>query len=176
MSVDTKVRLDGRVEPEEILNWIIKNIDSKAKMRPYKKDWYDANTIDSWNALIQEHYGDSPAYVIHTTIQLRHNNKLMYLHVHYTNINTYENLDYYTERGLEGMVKSETTQITASYSKESLDVAKNLVSAWGGWIDYDDCDGEPYVRINQGDVVPEKVRHVTLADVYEKFGEVVIID
>lgn len=51
-----------------------------------------------------------------------------------------------------------------------------IVKQFGGWLDFNDEDDIPYEEIRQGTETPVKVRHVTLQEVYDKFGEVVIID
>ena len=52
----------------------------------------------------------------------------------------------------------------------------NSVKAFGGWIDYDDCDDESYIEFKANIDNPIKIRHVTRKEIYEKFGEFVIID
>ena len=56
-------------------------------------------------------------------------------------------------------------------------IIKELVAYFGGgWIDENDCDDEEYYPIelnNDGSVKP--VKYVTMNDIYEKFGCVVII-
>ena len=46
MSVDTKTRLDGKVEFESILDWLKTNIDSNAYMNPYKKSYFSNDTAN----------------------------------------------------------------------------------------------------------------------------------
>ena len=67
------------------------------------------------------------------------------LFYYYGNINSYENLKYYTEFGLEDMVKSETTHIGLGYWGSSVEIIKEIVENFGGgWLDENDCDDKEY--------------------------------
>lgn len=88
----------------------------------------------------------------------------------------WENLEIYKAEGLERMVKSETTDLSVYYSEDNLKFCTDLIKDFGGWIDYNDSDEEPFVYIGKGMVAPQKIRHVTMEDVYKAFGEIVIID
>lgn len=44
----------------------------------------------------------------------------------YSNVNYYENLDYYKTLGLEDMVKSETTYISLGYDENSCEIIKSI--------------------------------------------------
>ena len=53
---------------------------------------------------------------------------------------------------------------------------RDLVSQFGGWIDENDCDDEDYYPISKdtdGNITP--VILVTMEEIYQKFGGVVII-
>lgn len=53
---------------------------------------------------------------------------------------------------------------------------RDLVLQFGGWIDENDCDDEDYYPISKdadGNISP--VLLVTMEDIYQKFGGVVII-
>lgn len=178
MGVCTKVNLDGRVEFENVLAWIKDNVDKDAVIRTYKKEYYSNETVQSFkdSDILKEQYGNEKPYSVCTYIDFSYDDRRLNMFMWYSNINTYENYNYYADYGLENMVTSETTHASLYYCEESKEIARKLVTAFGGWIDYNDCDEEPYVRINKGTEAPKKVRHVTLEEVYEAFGEVVIID
>ena len=45
---------------------------------------------------------------------------------------------------LEDMVKAETTYLSLNKDDSSVDDIKKIVEHFGGWVDEDDCDDEPY--------------------------------
>lgn len=177
MGVDTKLRLNGRVEPESILLWVKTFIDPNAVLLT-RKTVYEDSIITRWKTqgLIKESYGEDPPFYTFSQIFFTLNGKSNTLSIHYTNINVWENLEIYKAEGLERMVKSETTDLSIYYSKDNLKFCTDLIKDFGGWIDYNDCDEEPFVYIGKGMVAPQKIRHVTMEDVYKAFGEIVIID
>ena len=75
------------------------------------------------------------------------------------------------------MVLHETTTISLGRDKNSVDIIKTLVAQFGGgWIDENDCDDNDFYPIEMdadGNIKP--VIYVTMEEIYEKFGGVVII-
>lgn len=173
MGVDTKGRLLGFIKPEEVLNLIKQKYDKDAKSY-VKLDNYGSDKEMEW---IKERYDDSGNWLTWrgfiTFNDGEENRSLFYC---YTNHNSYENLEFYSECGLEDMIKTETTHVSLGRGGNSVDIIKTLVTEFGGWIDEDDCDDEEYypiVKNPDGSIKP--VFHVTMNDIYEKFGGVVII-
>ena len=94
----------------------------------------------------------------------------------YSNMDFYSDLKYYEYRGLSDMVGVETTYISMTASKKSVEIIKSIIANFGGgWIDENDCDDDDYYYVD-GNGNGKPVKHVTLEEVYEKFGEIVIID
>ena len=126
---------------------------------------------------MQEIYGDTDdLYDIVGYITFRYKNKPMSLFYSYSNYNPYENLDYYLQYNLEDMVKSETTYLSLYLSASSVEIIKDIVIEFGGWIDENDCDDEPYYPIfKDADNNIKPIIYVTMEDIYEKFGGVVVI-
>ena len=58
-----------------------------------------------------------------------------------------------------------------------MEIIKEIVAHFGGgWIDENDCDDEDYYPIELNvDGSIKQVQYITMEDVYEKFGSVVII-
>ena len=58
-----------------------------------------------------------------------------------------------------------------------MEIAKEIIAHFGGgWIDENDCDDKLFYPIEtnpDGSIKP--VQYVTMEDVYEKFGSVVVI-
>lgn len=170
MGVDTKGRLIGRVKPEEVLNFIKQKYDANA-MSDVKRRYDDYEF--TWK---HEKYGDEKPYTESGSIYFKdgdNNRKLFY---YYTNVNSFENLELYSELGLEDMVKSETTQLILGYWGNSANIMTDLATEFGGWIDENDCDDESYypiIKNSEGSIRP--VIYVTMDEIYEKFGGVVVI-
>ena len=75
------------------------------------------------------------------------------------------------------MVLAETTYISLSCWGSSVEIVKEIVSHFGGgWVDENDCDDKEYypVELNSDENI-KSVQYVTMEDIYEKFGSVVII-
>jgi hypothetical protein len=171
MGVDTKGRLIGRVCSEDILNFIKQRYDVNATSRvkrediEYKIDW--------------EHikYGEDVPYrdcgFINFKTTNGNNRNLWY---HYTNINSLENLKFYKEYDLEDMVRTETTDINLGHNSEAIEIIKDLAIEFGGWVDENDCDDKEYypiIKNSDGSIKP--IIYVTMDEIYEKFGGVVVI-
>lgn len=174
MGVDTKGLLKGKVDHEEVLNFIKQKYDQNAKSDVKKCDY----GLDAKYEWIKQRYDDSGRWITWsgfiTFNDEEDDTSIFYC---YTNHNSYENLDYYSEYGLEDMVKSETTYLSMSRFGNSKETIKAIVSHFGGWIDEDDCDNEPFYPIEKNaDGTIKPVIRVTMEEIYEKFGGIVIID
>ena len=75
------------------------------------------------------------------------------------------------------MVRAETTSLSLGKWNSSVEIIKDIVTHFGGgWIDEDDCDSEDYYPIESnpdGSIKP--VIKVTMQDIYDKFGGIVVI-
>ena len=75
------------------------------------------------------------------------------------------------------MVEAETTYLSLGFWGNSVEIMKEIIAHFGGgWIDENDCDDKTYypIMINEdGSIKP--VQYITMNDIYEKFGSVVII-
>lgn len=176
MGVDTYGKIKGEVLESDILNYIRQTIDpnaisdiktmnyGKLKGKDFVKERYDNS--EEWKITSGFIYFKSKA---------GNNRSLFYFR---ENINSYENLEFYEEYNLEDMVKARTTTINLGQNDEAVEIITNIVANFGGgWVDKNDCDNTPYepVALNtDSSVIP--VIHVTMNDVYEKFGGIVVID
>lgn len=69
----------------------------------------------------------------------------------------------------------EYTYISLGHNELAEEIIESIVTEFGGYIDYNDCDSKGFVAIEkEGGFKP--IRRVTMEEVYEKFGEVVIIE
>jgi hypothetical protein len=173
MGVDTRGLLKGDISAEEILNFIRHNYDKNAKSYVTDKDYGSLKEV-----LFNEKYGDRDNWIVkYGNIDFSYKGEDRSLFYYKSNINYYENLKYYSEYGLENMVKSETTSISLGCWGNSVQIIKDIVREFGGWIDENDCDDISYYLIekdSKGDIKP--VIYVTMEDIYEKFGGIVVIN
>lgn len=179
MSVDTKVRLIGRVDAESIAEWIKTNVDKDVKLVNGTVTRITEAEYDKYVSTgdIKEHYSeDKTLWSIAKWINFTHNGRKRIIFYHYSPLNWYENLDYYKPLGLEEMVKSETTNLSLGCDDDAKNIMEKIVKAFGGWIDYNDCDDEEFIKFEKDSESPITVRHITMADVYEAFGGFVVID
>jgi hypothetical protein len=174
MGVDTKGRLKGFITHEEVLNFIKQKYDENA-VSYVKLENYGSDKDKEW---IKERYDESGNWLSWSGfINFKDDEENRSLFYCYTNHNAYENLEFYSEYGLEDMVKEQTTSISLGFHGNSVDIIKSLVIEFGGWLDENDCDDEQYypiIKNHDGTIKP--VFRVTMNDIYEKFGGVVIIE
>jgi hypothetical protein len=166
MSVDTNGRLKGYVEPEKVLNFIKQKYDSEAKISKKITNYGKINETDENEWVVES------GYIIFKGKES--NRDLYYCHSNHIDESNYE---YYCDKGLEELVTTETTSISSYCDEESKEIIKAIVVEFGGWYDADDSDDvdfEPIIKNSDGTIKP--VFHVSMNDVYEKFGGVVIID
>lgn len=179
MGVDTRVKLMGYVEAEAIASWIGNNIDKNVKLcketvlNITRKEFLEyTNSGD-----IKEYYGaDRTLWSKSRWITFTYNGQERTIFYYYSPLNWYENLEYYEPLGLADMVKSETTTLSLGCNEDAKVLLEEIVKAFGGWIDYNDCDDEDYVKFEKGSDTPTIVPHITMEDVYKAFGGFVVID
>lgn len=177
MGLDTKGKIKGFIRYEEIINFIRQKYD-KNVTNDIKKTVYRPISEIEWKYRVNEHSEDNEnEYSISGRIDFNYHGEQRSMFYAYDNVNSYENLDYYSELGLKDMVLAETTYISFGCWGSSVEIAKEIVSHFGGgWIDENDCDDKPYYPIEtnpDGSIKP--VQYVTMEEIYEKFGSVVII-
>lgn len=176
MGVDTCGRLLGHVRKEEVINYIYHNWDKDVSNMVNYDDynhWKERNY--DW---IKEIYDDN-IYSEHGFISFKYKDEQRSLFYCYNSYSAYENLEFYKKHGLENMVKSETTFISLGKWGNSIEIIKELVSYFGGYIDEDDCDDKEYYYIpsTQPDRRKEfpPVIYLTQEELNEHFGGIVVI-
>ena len=177
MSVDTHGKIKGFVRHEEILNFIRQKWDKDARDTVEKR--IDCPMSEcNWKYKVNEHSEDNENwYTICGFICFKYNDEDRMLFYSYENLNHYENLDFYSKHNLRDMVETETTYLSLGCCGSSVEIIKEIIAHFGGgWIDENDCDGKEYYPI---ELNPDKnikpVQYVTMNDIYEKFGSVVVI-
>lgn len=177
MSNSTNAYLKGKVEIETLLQFIRQKFDCNAMFSNRKRDYVTTSFAEKikngkdFNAL-----GNDNFYIDSAFITFTYNEEKIILYYMYSNYVAYNNLNDYKQCGLIGMAKSEKTFLSSGCSEPRQKIMTEIVKNFGGWFDFDDLDDIPYQEIKKGTEMPEKVRHVTMQEIYEKFGEVVIID
>lgn len=148
MGVDTHGKIKGFISHEDITNFIRQNWD-KNVYDGVTKELYDSLSKLKYPYKINEHSEDSSNwYTICGFIRFNYRDEDRMLFYHYSNVNSFENLDYYSEYGLKDMVESKTTYLSLGYWGSSVEIIKEIVSHFGGgWIDENDCDSEPYYPV-----------------------------
>ena len=178
MGCATCGKIKGKIEPEQILDFIMENYDKNSAMSEMSttKDRVTKRAYEETYNDIRYVYGkDKKYYISKTGIIYNSVDDLFY---NYSNMGFYNKSDlkYYEELALSDMVKSETTYISMGASKKSVELIKSIIANFGGgWIDENDCDDDDYYYVD-GNGNGKSVKHVTLEEVYEKFGEIVVID
>jgi hypothetical protein len=166
MGVDTKGRLKRYVEPEKVLNFIKQKYDNEAKIRKDIINYGKLKDTDENEWIVES-----------ASIYFKGKEDNRQLNYYHSNQIDTSNYTYYCEKGLEELVTTETTSISLGCNDEAKEIIKAIVIEFGGWYDANDCDDidfEPIVKNSDGTIKP--VFHVSINDIYEKFGGVVIID
>lgn len=177
MGVDTHGKIKGFVRPEEVFNFIRQKWDKNATNGVDKRINCPISEC-SWKYEINEHSEDNENwYTTYGFICFKYKEEDRMLFYHYDNLNSFENLEYYSKYGLEDMVRTETTYLSLGCWGSSVEIIRELVAHFGGgWLDENDCDNKEYYPIElkeDGSIKP--VEYVTMEDIYEKFGCVVVI-
>ncbi len=177
MGVDTHGKIKGYIKYEEIFNFIRQKYDKNAVCN-IRKSINSPLEGCNWRYKINEHSEDNENwYTISGRINFNYHGEERSLFYVYDNLNNYENINFYSEYGLKDMVLAETTYISLSCWGSSVEIVKEIVSHFGGgWVDENDCDDKEYypVELNSDENI-KSVQYVTMEDIYEKFGSVVII-
>ncbi len=144
MSVDTQGRLLGFIDYEDILSYIKKKYDPNPTCTIKKNEYGPINFLPSYK--INPHsIDDENEYIISGFINFDDHGDCRNLFYYYSNINALENLEYYTDYGLDDMVEAETTCISLGKWGNSIEIMEDLLHAFdGGWLDEDDCDDNQY--------------------------------
>lgn len=151
MGVDTKGKIKGKISPEEIVKVLKENLGVDAVSDVSSHDYGKLDDLD----FTFVKYGNNEHWIIdHGFICFEINGDRRMLFYSYSNINIYEDLTYYKKEfpertDLKEMVKSETTSISLGLWKYSVEIIETIVSAFGGWVDDNDCDDVPYRRIEK---------------------------
>lgn len=141
MGVDTKVNLLGYVKPDDIYQYILQNIDKDAKINVSRKTF---GRIEDVNYVYDAY--DKTGNINHITgfISFQYNGNPRNIFYHYENVNTHENIEYYSSVGLDEMVLSEKTSLILGCNDDAIHIMKEIVSYFGGWLDENDCDEDEY--------------------------------
>ena len=177
MGCDTNGKIKGYVSAEEILNFIRQKYDPNAKSYVTRDRTYPINEV-TWKYKFNEHSKDNDYwYTEDGYITFTYKDEQRQLFYVYSNINSFENEDYYENLGLLDMVKAETTSLSLGCWGSSVEIITELVAQFGGgWVDNNDCDSEEYypVELNVDDSI-KPVIVITRQELYDKFGGIVII-
>lgn len=177
MGCDTHGKIKGYARHEDILNFIRQKWDKNAKGKVEKSVCNPISKCD-WKFKINEHSEDVDNwYTICGFISFKYYGEDRMLSYSYSNLNHYENLEYYSKCGLSELVESETTFISLGCWGSSVDIIKEIVAHFGGgWVDDNDCDDEEYYSVNVAvDKSIKPVRYVTMDEIRKVFRDNIMI-
>ena len=170
MSVDTRAKIRGYVNHEDIIKYIRENWDNNASTN-IRKNVVMPLTKCEWAYKINEHSDDPENwYGIWGIIYFTYKGEERMLAYNYNNINSFGNLERYSKLGLAEMIQSETTELSLGHWGSSVEILKTLTEHFGGgWLDEDDCDDDYYYPVeakkcekeeNKLETVEEKIKHL----------------
>lgn len=148
MSVDTRAKIRGYVNHENIINFIRENWDKNVTTNIRREVAMPLSKCD-WPYKINEHNDDPENwYGIWGIIYFTYKGEERMLAYNYDNINSFSNLARYSKLGLAEMVQSETTALSLGHWGSSVEILKTLTEHFGGgWLDEDDCDDDEYYPV-----------------------------
>ena len=149
MGVDTNGKIKGFVKHEEILDFVKQKWDRYAIDRVEKRINNVPISECKWTYKFNEHSEDNENwYSFYGYICFNYNNEQKGLFYVYSNLNHFENLEFYSKHNLRDMVETETTFISLRYCGNSVEIMKEIIKHFGGgWIDENDCDDELYYPV-----------------------------
>lgn len=102
-----------------------------------------------WKYKINEHSeDDNNWYAVFGFICFDYNGEKRQLYYDYSNLNSFENQEYYMKRGLSDMVECESVSLILGYWGNSVEIIQKIIEHFGGgWIDENDCDDVTYYPI-----------------------------
>ena len=156
MGAATKGLLLGRIKSENILNFIKQRYDREAKIKH----------ANERHATFDNKPYDTFSCQIYFTSNKENRIIQVYFDSDQHDINYYKNIDH----------KNKYTKISMGLCEYSINIVRSIVAEFGGYIDESDSDDkgyDPIVKNPDGTIKP--VFRVTMNDIYEKFGGVVII-
>ena len=128
MSVDTYGKIKSFVRHEEILNFIKQKWDKDARDNVKKRITCPISECD-WKYKTNEHSEDNENwYSVYGIIYFKYNDEARMLFYHYSNLNSYENLEYYSKHNLREMVETETTCLSLGCWGSSVEIIKEIVA------------------------------------------------
>lgn len=157
MSVDTKGLLKGEVTPEEVKDLL--------QQKGYK------------NIHIERHdeRKDDGNYYNFSFITFDGNTNRRRLTISYNSDRT--EFNELIKNEVNQIKGDKYTSISLGKDEEAIKIITSIIKQFGGYIDIDDCDDVDYQFIpmnKQFELKP--IIHVTMKDIYDKFGGIVIID
>lgn len=115
MGCDTKGKIKGYVKHEDICNFIKENWD-KNVVDEVSKQIHCPLTECDWKYKINEHSeDDNNWYAVFGFICFDYNGEKRQLYYDYSNLNSFENQEYYMKRGLSDMVECESVSLILGY-------------------------------------------------------------
>ena len=190
MSVDTRLRLPGRIAPEAIAKAIREifpdngeDLTNASGVKEYDYGFVDT-TEKEWAATADFYRDDHHWVVVHGFIDFLDKREPTYPHrklfYSYSAMNTHENLDDYVreeladadpstigkpnEKPLTRMLFSETTYLNLGCFGKSVDIMLRLIAYFGGgWLDKNDCDDYEFEWVSAEDAL----RQLPSSDGYE---------
>ena len=173
----TRALLKGKINPEEIANFIMQHYN----LEPNQIRIYDifADSIKLENKL-------KPIKQYGTATEFWNTNTTHIVFINPFRKESHRSLFwYYSNCVFEGndehiTSQYETTYISLSCDTEAIEIIKAITAHFGGWIDENDCDGISYREIvpggsegKNGEIKP--VFYITMEELQEKYGGIVKI-
>jgi hypothetical protein len=174
MGCDTHGKLKGYIKPEEVLNFIRQKWDQNARNCVEVRHYGNLNDLKF--SFKKTNENDTEWLVESGFITFKVGDEDRMLHYSHDNIITFDNLQYYSNVGLEEIVLNDTTSLSLGLWGSSIEIMKEIVAQFGGWVDENDCDDEEYYPISKNDDGSIKpVIRVTIEDIEKLYGGTVII-
>ena len=149
MGVCTKALLKGKINPEEIANFILHHYNLNLNQIKVNDVFTDSIRLENKLKPIKQ-YGDNKEYwntdsthivFINPFDQKTHRSLFVY----------YSNCVFENDDGSHIRTLYETTYISLGHDKDAIEIIKAITSYFGGWMDEHDCDDIDYIKVEKKD-------------------------
>jgi hypothetical protein len=153
MGVDTRGIINKKIDIEEVYNFILNTYDKNAVL---DKDASPADRLPLGSIYFKDGEDQRRLFCCN-------NEDITKFSPEYPELNFSDDVHSYL-------------WVSLGYWKNSVEIIKNIINHFGGYVDENDCDDEGwyYLGENPNNTIPSIIK-VTMKDIYEKFGGVVVI-
>lgn len=178
MSVCTRALLKGKINPEEIANFILNYYNLEANQVKFYDTFTDSIKLENKLKPIKQ-YGRETEFWNTETNHIIFINPFFKL-THRSLFYYYSNCVFEKANDVHITSQNETTYISLGYDKDAIEIIKAITAHFGGWMDENDCDDIGYIEVapEGSEAKNEEIKPIfyfTIEELQEHFDGIVKI-